>query len=236
MKPTGKEQVSKATVAKRRQRNAIKAESLIRPWGRKGALALLNALSSTPASVLSDQTEPLDAPKRHADMKVKSVTKRKSTVEDSNLRQDAELSHGAPLFESRKSKAVTSLEVAAAFGRRQLLRQTIGEAEAALRYRVDREVTLGTIRKAVRDKRLVALRGENGELRFPTWQFRRRGGVVPGLREVITSLPPWIIKDDVGVVAFFLNPNPLTKSRSPIQALRSGRMEEVLLAALDARY
>lgn len=136
-KPTGN-----ATLAKWRPRALPKDESLIRPWGRRSALEMLDALS--------------------------------------------------------------------AFGRRQLLRRTIGEADAAVRYRADREVTLGTIRRAVRNKRLIALRGGNGELRFPTWQFRKGGGVILGLREVMTALPPGIINDDVGVVAFFLNPNPLT--------------------------
>jgi len=201
VKPTAKKQISKAIIVRRRLLKAIKDDPLIRPWGRKDALAIMLALS-TPVRVPPDQTAPLDAP----------------------------ISRGS------KSKDVTAFEAAAAFGRYQLLKDTIGEADAVLRYRADRQVALGTIRKAVRDKRLVVLRGEDGELRFPRWQFHRKGGVIPGLREVITSLPPWIIKDDVSVAVFFLNPNPLTGGQPPIQALRSGKVQAVILAATDARY
>lgn len=168
VKPTEKKSGGNTAVAKRRLRGLPKDESIIRSWGRKSALEMLDALSAS--------------------------------------------------------------------GRRQLLRRTIGEADAVRRFRADREVTLGTIRRAVRDKRLVALRGGNGELRFPIWQFRKGGGVILGLREVMTALPLGIINDDVGIVAFFLNPNPLTAGNSPIRALRAGKVDQVLSAAFAARF
>jgi hypothetical protein len=40
----------------------------------------------------------------------------------------------------------------------------------------------------------------------------------------------------MGAFAFFLNPHPLTGGMSPIEALRAGKIEAVVQAAIDARF
>ncbi len=129
-----------------------------------------------------------------------------------------------------------SSTVPAAFGRYELLRETVNARDAAVRYAVAGPVTPEAVKKAARERRLLAVRGKGGEMRFPVWQFRENGGLVPGLGEVLAELAQGPAGDDMEAFAFFLNPNPLTGGVSPIEALRAGRKESVIRAATAARY
>ncbi len=126
--------------------------------------------------------------------------------------------------------------VPATYGRHHLLRQTVNARDAAARYGVAGPVTPEAVKKAARERRLLAVRGKGGEMRFPVWQFREDGGLVPGLGEVLAELSNSPAGDDMEAFAFFLNPNPLTEGLPPIEALRAGRREAVLRAAVAARY
>jgi hypothetical protein len=67
-----------------------------------------------------------------------------------------------------------------------------------------------------------------GEWMFPVWQFGDRGGVLPGLREVLGILreghPAF---NDLTAITFFLNPSPYLKGRKPLEALRDGDLATV---------
>jgi len=126
--------------------------------------------------------------------------------------------------------------VPATFGRHQLLLQTVNARDAAVRYGVAGPVTPEAVKKAAREKRLLAVRGKGGEMRFPIWQFLEDGGPVPGMAETLAELAHSPAGEDMGAFAFFLNANPLTGGKPPIKALRAGRKEAVLRAAASARY
>ena len=66
-------------------------------------------------------------------------------------------------------------------------------------------------------------------VRYPSWQFTA-SGILPGLSEALEVIgvdDPWMR------VQFFLSPDGDLKT-TPLEALRSGRLEEVASAA--ARY
>lgn len=56
------------------------------------------------------------------------------------------------------------------------------------------------------------------------------------LDRVMAALKESGIRDGTQLLAFFINPNPLTGGLAPIDALRQGEVESVLQAAIDARY
>jgi len=127
-------------------------------------------------------------------------------------------------------------EIPAAFGRQKLLEGSLSAREAAVFYSGTGRVTAEAVKKATRQLKVLAVRGKGGELRFPRWQFLDQGGVVPGLQDVLIELSQSPVGQDVGAIAFFQNPNPLTGGERPIDALKAGRKDDVMLAAVDARY
>lgn len=91
---------------------------------------------------------------------------------------------------------------------------------------------LGTSRQTPHDRAragtLLAVR-DGGVTRFPAWQFDASSpdGVIPGLPAVIRTLgetPP------LSKVAWFVTPKTLL-GRTPLEALKEGDLQEVLLAA-----
>lgn len=81
--------------------------------------------------------------------------------------------------------------------------------------------------KRYRAGRLLAVNcGRHGFV-FPAWQFVP-GGVLPGLEEVLAALADfeaWM------KLAFFLEKNAATGGKTPLEALRRGKLKEVLRAA-----
>ncbi len=134
-------------------------------------------------------------------------------------------------------KREVSPGIPAAFGRLKLLEGTLGAQEAAVLYGgATGPVTPEAVKKAARIFKLLAIRGKGGALRFPKWQFLAEGGVVPGFSDVLKELAKSPVGKDVGAITFFQNPNPITGGKPPIDALKAGRLDDVLLAAVDARY
>jgi hypothetical protein len=127
-----------------------------------------------------------------------------------------------------------SMSHAGAYGRLKLLEDTVDASSAARFY--GESAKTETLEQAVVHRRLLAVQCVKGELRFPVWQFRPGGGVVAGLERVLDALSGTMAADDMGALAFFLNPNPLTGGIPPIEALRAGRIEAVIRAAIDARF
>jgi hypothetical protein len=81
--------------------------------------------------------------------------------------------------------------------------------------------------KRYRAGRLLAVDCGRYGFVFPVWQFIP-GGVLPGLEEVLAALAgleAWM------KLAFFLEENAATGGKTPLKALRRGKLKEVLRAA-----
>jgi nucleoid DNA-binding protein len=95
----------------------------------------------------------------------------------------------------------------------------------------DVETLLGISRQAidkkVQDDALLAVPGPHGRRRYPTVQFTK-DGTVPGLRNVLKSLPStngWFRLN------FLVTPDSHLAGRRPIDVLKEGDVEPVLTAA-----
>lgn len=110
--------------------------------------------------------------------------------------------------------------------RRRLLEAeggTLRAQEVASILRISRQAAY----KRYRAGRLLAIDCGRHGFAFPAWQFVP-GGVLPGLEEALgalTDFDPWM------KLAFFLEPNAATGGKTPLTALRRGKLRDVLRAA-----
>ncbi|MBE9020889.1 helix-turn-helix domain-containing protein, partial [Chroococcidiopsidales cyanobacterium LEGE 13417] len=93
------------------------------------------------------------------------------------------------------------------------------------------EELLGISRQAIHKRcskgKLIALTTSKRGYLFPRWQFAENG-ILPGLESVLAALDesePWM------QAAFMLNPNIWLDGASPLEMLRQGKIEDVLVAA-----
>lgn len=56
------------------------------------------------------------------------------------------------------------------------------------------------------------------------------------LTRVVAALAEGGITDPLRSLVFFINPNPLTNGKAPIDAIRQGEIDSVILAAIDAKH
>lgn len=91
---------------------------------------------------------------------------------------------------------------------------------------------LGITRQAVEKRRragtLIGLATGRRGYAYPAWQFDPHTGVLVGLRDVLKALAdhdPWM------QAIFMLDPNDRLAGERPLDAIRSGRVEEVVEAA-----
>lgn len=92
-------------------------------------------------------------------------------------------------------------------------------------------VTRQAIGQKIRDGEVIAYQSGGGQYVVPKWQFRREGGLLKGLPEVLAALHEKL--PDAGELtpfAFFLQEDPVTEGETPLKALRAGRVEQVLKA------
>lgn len=127
------------------------------------------------------------------------------------------LSHDDPFAQARLRGIETRQRLLTAEG------GTLGAQEVAAHLNLSRQA----VYKRFRAGRLLAVDcGRHGQA-FPAWQLVP-GGVLPGLEEVLAvlaDLDPWT------KLAFFLEANAATGGRTPLEALRRGKLTEVLRAA-----
>jgi hypothetical protein len=100
---------------------------------------------------------------------------------------------------------------------------TLGAQEVASLLNVSRQAAY----KRYRAGKLLAVDCGRHGFAFPAWQFIP-GGVLPGLEEALAALAgldPWM------KLAFFLEENAATGGKTPLAALRRGKLENVLHAA-----
>ncbi len=126
------------------------------------------------------------------------------------------------------SKApLAAARVRGARARQELLKSEGGTVSAAKLAKL-----LGVTPQAVDERRkrvrLLALdRGKHGFM-YPVWQVGEDGRTLPGLEKVMAALhghDPW------GKLVFFLTKDPRLKGKRPLDALRIGQLNPVLLAA-----
>lgn len=129
----------------------------------------------------------------------------------------ASLSQDDPLAQARLRGIEARHRLLAAEG------GTLGAQEVAAHLNLSRQA----VYKRFRAGRLLAIdSGRHGQA-FPSWQLVP-GGVLPGLEEVLAALAeldPWM------KLAFFLETNAATGGQTPLEALRRGKLTDVLRAA-----
>lgn len=103
--------------------------------------------------------------------------------------------------------------------------------EAAKLYGGSSPTSEEAVRKAARNGQVIAVKDGRGNLRFPVWQFNQdgKGGVLPGVRDVLESLRRHPAYDDVLPLSFFLNPRARLKGKKALEVLRSGDPDGIAL-------
>jgi len=123
-------------------------------------------------------------------------------------------------------------------GRRTLLNAEGGCVsldEACLLFRKPGMVTRRTLAAAIRRGGVIGYHRGGGQYAVPVWQFRRDGGLLPGLPDVVKALRSKVPGyGQLSPFAFFVQADPVTDGRTPLAALRDGDMKKVL-DAVDAR-
>jgi hypothetical protein len=95
-----------------------------------------------------------------------------------------------------------------------------------------RPVTAAAITERIRKRDVIAYRTGGKQYRIPRWQFRKEGGVLPGLSSVLEQLRKSDTSyNDLTPFTFFLQPHVLTQGRTPLEVLREGDLEAVVRAA-----
>ncbi|MBK8095088.1 MAG: hypothetical protein IPK32_24740 [Verrucomicrobiaceae bacterium] len=101
-------------------------------------------------------------------------------------------------------------------------------------FRKPQGVTRQAMTQQIRNGMVLAYRSGGGDYLVPVWQFRPEGGVWEGLAEVVTAIHEKLdATSPLTVFAFLLQAHPLTGGQPPLDALRAGRLPEVL-KAIDA--
>ncbi len=90
------------------------------------------------------------------------------------------------------------------------------------------------LREQILEGKIIACRRDEGEYMVPVWQFLPEGGVLPGLDEVLEAIKKIPGSGSLSPFTFFLQSDPLTGGRPPLEALRAGKVDQVL-NAVDAR-
>jgi len=112
--------------------------------------------------------------------------------------------------------------------RRALLHGAITTTQVAQLLGVSRQAVAERERKG----QLLCVM-EGGQLRFPLWQFDPSGasGVVEGLPLVVRALDEVAPTPALGKMVWLRKANPSLSDLSPVEALRAGRLDEVMAAA-----
>lgn len=110
-------------------------------------------------------------------------------------------------------------------------------SEARLLFRKPGGVTRQALAAQIRKGNVLAYRSGGGDYLVPVWQFRREGGVLEGLPETLAAIHEKLdAESTLAAFSFLLQAHPLTGGKTPLAALREGRLAEVLAAVeADAR-
>jgi hypothetical protein len=115
---------------------------------------------------------------------------------------------------------------------RQLAEQDLRESGGTYDLEEVRTLLGGISRQAVAKRvdegSLLAVEGPERARRYPTVQFTNSGDIIPGLKEVLRTLPsknPWVRLN------FLVAPEARLGGRKPIDLMREGKIDDVLVAA-----
>jgi hypothetical protein len=89
-------------------------------------------------------------------------------------------------------------------------------------------ITYQMVNKRRQAGKLLAISTGRHGYRYPVWQFHD-SGVLPGLADVLKALAS---HDSWMQVAFFVNKNELLDGETPIEALKAGKLDNVLDVAV----
>ena len=103
--------------------------------------------------------------------------------------------------------------------------------EAAALFRHSPALTRSAFMDLIRDREIIAYKNGSSEYLVPRWQFMPKGGLLPGLPDVLKMLRESKEYNQITPFVFFLQANPLTRENTPIEALRRGELDTVKLAA-----
>ena len=132
---------------------------------------------------------------------------------------------GGRTYSENERLALEAASIARFFEkRRELLADSLSATEAAR--------LLGTSRQTPHDRTEAGTMlgvHERGGLRFPRWQFDPEGpnGVIAGLPLVLSALEV----SQLAKAAWFVRPNTYLESRTPLEVLKSGEIERLVLVA-----
>jgi len=107
----------------------------------------------------------------------------------------------------------------------------VSVASACKLFRKPKPVTRQTLTEQIRNGDVIAYRTGGGHYMVPVWQFRREGGVIEGLSRVLKAIREQIPGGgQLAPFTFFLQADPITSGRTPLEALKAGELEQTLEA------
>jgi hypothetical protein len=133
------------------------------------------------------------------------------------------------LARSKKPQSALAAAMIRGVAARQTIKEEAGggiSAEDARRFlgNISRQAVLYRFRKG----RLLGWReARQNAVRFPVWQFSEQGGMQSGIEEVLEILLSSTAVDEWGAILFFLNRRSSLNDKRPLDALRSGQIDEV---------
>ncbi len=88
-----------------------------------------------------------------------------------------------------------------------------------------------TLWEKIKNGELIAYQTASGRWMLPKWQFRPQGGLLKGLPEVLAKIRETMPETgELFPFTFFLQPNPVTDDKTPLETLRCGEVAAVLTA------
>ena len=104
-------------------------------------------------------------------------------------------------------------------------------------YRKPKPITPQTMRRLIRCGRVIGYKMADRSYAIPAWQFKPDGGLIDGLATVMRRIRRDLPNTE-GLTPFtiLLLENPLTGNETPLNALRRGKLAEVLEVVYAAKY
>lgn len=103
--------------------------------------------------------------------------------------------------------------------------------EARILFRPPDGVSRQTISEKIRHGDLIAYKTGGGTFQLPRWQFRPEGGLIAGMPEVLKKIRQSMPQSSaLFPFTIFLQADPVTDGQTPLDALRAGDVNQVLVA------
>lgn len=107
----------------------------------------------------------------------------------------------------------------------------VSVAGACKLFRKPKPVTRQALTEQIRNGEVIAYRTGGGHYMVPVWQFRREGGVIDGVPQVLKAIREQIPGGgQLAPFTFFLQADPITGGRTPLEALKAGDLVQTLEA------